>query len=237
MNFLTPEVKAMRPARYLMVLLLAVAPTLAPGQEQTLRNQLGSLSKESGITIDGMSLLGDEEAEDAGGDLRNRIEGLLSNYNYLIIEKSPGHIAKVIVTSLKQATPPPATRTYVKTVREGRHHRVNVEILGLQGHSLKASLLVDTGASVIVLPYSMIESLGFKSETLADAVMQTANGQTAGKIGLLKTVTVGNVSANDVEVGFVPDDKLVAALLGMSFLARFKLTLDDAHDELILLAK
>lgn len=227
----------MRPASYLMAFFLAIAPALAPGQEQTRRDQLESLSKETGITIDGVSLLADEDAKEAGGDLRKRIEGLLINYNYLIIEKSPGKIAKVIVTSLKRPTPPPANKTYVKTVREGRHHRVNVEILGLQGHSLKASLLVDTGASTIVLPYSMIESLGFRRETLNDAVMQTANGKTAGKVGLLTTVTVGNVSANDVEVGFVPDDKLGTALLGMSFLSRFKLTVDDAHDELILFAK
>jgi aspartyl protease family protein len=49
---------------------------------------------------------------------------------------------------------------------------------------------------------------------------------------------VGNVSANDIKVILIPDDRLGnTMLLGMSFLERFKVTIDDARNELILLAK
>ena len=58
------------------------------------------------------------------------------------------------------------------------------------------------------------------------------------KIGFLKSVRVGNVSANDIKVTIISEDRLGnTMLLGMSFLERFKVTIDDARNELILLAK
>jgi aspartyl protease family protein len=58
------------------------------------------------------------------------------------------------------------------------------------------------------------------------------------KVGYLTTVRIGNLSAANVQVNFIADDKLGGThLLGMSFLDRFKMTIDDAHHELILLSK
>lgn len=228
----------MKLTRYVAALLFAIAHIAAFANGDSLRTQLESLAKEGGIVIEGLPLLADEEAKDVRGDLGTRLEELLRNYNYLLIQNPPGKIAKVVVTSVKRPGQSSAASPYVKTTREGRHHRVDALIVGNGGQFVKVSLLVDTGASTIVLPYSMIQALGFQEDALNNALMRTASGQIRGKIGVLKTVTVGNVSANDVEVGFIPDDQLGnSTLLGMSFLERFRLTFDDAHNEIILLAK
>lgn len=100
------------------------------------------------------------------------------------------------------------------------------------------ALLVDTGASTVVLPSSMMESLGFQPEALENRVAQTANGKVAAKVGVLSSVIVGAVRADEVRVTFVPDGGLSANnLLGMSFLERFRVTIDDAGQRLILVAE
>lgn len=224
--------------RYIPALFFVLAHTAAFADSGSLRTQLEALTKEDGIVIEGLALLADEEAKEVHGNTGARLEELLKNYNYLLIQNPPGKIAKVIITSQKRPGEPSKANPYVKTTRVGRHHRVDAVIVGNGGQSVTVSLLVDTGASTIVLPYSMMQALGFQEDALRSTVMGTANGQIRGKIGLLKTVTVGNVSANDVEVGFIPDDKLGnSTLLGMSFLDRFRVTFDDAHNEIILLAK
>ena len=59
----------------------------------------------------------------------------------------------------------------------------------------------------------------------------------AVKLGQLRNVRVGAVSAENVEVSFIEDSKLKGnRLLGMSFLQRFKMTIDDAANELVLMA-
>ncbi len=98
--------------------------------------------------------------------------------------------------------------------------------------------MVDTGASTVVLPASMSTQLGFRPEDLVDGIAHTASDRVKAKIGFLKSVRVGNILANDIKVALMPDDRLGnTMLLGMSFLERFKVTIDDARNELILLAK
>jgi aspartyl protease family protein len=99
-------------------------------------------------------------------------------------------------------------------------------------------LMVDTGASTLVLPSSMMAKLGFTPEDLREGSSQTASGKVAVKIGLLRSVRIGAVSADNVEVSFIADAELSGnRLLGMSFLQRFKMTIDDAANELVLMAK
>ncbi|MBA3493974.1 MAG: retroviral-like aspartic protease family protein [Gammaproteobacteria bacterium] len=63
-----------------------------------------------------------------------------------------------------------------------------------------------------------------------------ASDRVAAKLGVLKSVRLGEISVNDVKVTFISDDRLGnTMLLGMSFLERFNVTIDDAHNALILL--
>jgi predicted aspartyl protease len=59
--------------------------------------------------------------------------------------------------------------------------------------------------------------------------MQTGNGVTTGRLGQLVSVKVGDDQARRVDVIFVPDADLGGRmLLGMSFLGRFRVTMDAA---------
>jgi aspartyl protease family protein len=99
-------------------------------------------------------------------------------------------------------------------------------------------LLVDTGASTVVLPNSMMEELGFKPNELRDGESQTAAGSVNVKLGQLYSVQVGHAHLRDVAVGFIDDDKLgEQPLLGMSFLGRFRLTIDDENNRVMLLTR
>ena len=99
-------------------------------------------------------------------------------------------------------------------------------------------LMIDTGATTLVLPDSMMSELGFTPSDLQDATSQTASGTISVKIGKLRSVKIGAASAENVEVSFIPDHQLRGhQLLGMSFLQRFKMTIDDANNELALLPK
>ena len=66
----------------------------------------------------------------------------------------------------------------------------------------------------------------------------TANGQVPVRVGKLQQVRIGNAKAREVAVGFIADDKMGNNyLLGMSFLNRFRVTIDDDANRLTLLAK
>lgn len=84
----------------------------------------------------------------------------------------------------------------------------------------------------------MIQELGFNPGNLQEGISQTASGTTPVKVGFLRTVKLGSAAAKDVQVGFIEDRKLQGAkLLGMSFLQRYRMTIDDQNNELILTTK
>jgi aspartyl protease family protein len=59
-----------------------------------------------------------------------------------------------------------------------------------------------------------------------------------GKLGKLGSVRVGDVVSEGVAVTFLPDDRLGGnKLLGMSFLGRFQVTIDDTNRQIILVTK
>ncbi len=108
-------------------------------------------------------------------------------------------------------------------------------LVGPNGARIAASLIVDTGASAVVLPTLMMEPLGFKPEDLSPGVIQTANGAAPASRGTLAAVEVGGASVKDVAVTFLDDQRLAGhPLLGMSFLGRFRLTVDAADSDITL---
>ena len=84
----------------------------------------------------------------------------------------------------------------------------------------------------------MIVPLGFAAEDLQDGWSETAGGTVAIKLARLASIRVGPMLERDVTVSFIADEKLgKLSLLGASFLDRFRLTIDDRADRIILLAK
>jgi aspartyl protease family protein len=223
----------------LMISLWVFSALPARCTEITLRTQLEALAAKYGFVISGLDHISSGAAQRfVEGNGEDRLKALLEDYNYVVIAPSPGKIEKIIITSLKQPPDKRYVSPYVLTTRVGAQHHVQAVITGPNNQGLDVELVVDTGASTVVLPASMSTQLGFRPEDLVDGIAQTASDRVKVKIGFLKSVRVGNVSANDIKVTIIPNDRLGnTMLLGMSFLERFKVTIDDARNELILLAK
>lgn len=217
----------------------ARAQTEVETDVQSLRMQLSDLAYAEGIAIQGLGRLGDATPRDVhGGTVVARLRSLLFGYNYLLIHDSSGAIDEVRIVGVERAHPIPRQRFYVPAVRRGAHHAVDAILTGPSGAWQAHSLLLDTGASTIVLPASAIERLGFEEEDLTETVAATAGGEVPARTGRLASVTVGNAVATDVAVTFIEDAHLTGPpLLGMSFLDQFNLAIDDSAGQIVLTAK
>lgn len=205
---------------------------------ESLKRQLQNLAQTHQFQLDGADRLNREPGKPVDGDLREQVRELLTNYNYVLIQGTAGRIERVSITSLKDPSAKPRFSPIVETSRYGSHHQVKASVTGPSGQTQEVTLLVDTGATTLVLPESMIQTLGFDPASLRPAVSQTASDTVNIRIGTLASVQVGQVLAENVAVSFFPDQRLNGAmLLGMSFLSRFRFSLDDESNELTLIAK
>jgi aspartyl protease family protein len=93
-------------------------------------------------------------------------------------------------------------------------------------NGIPATLLVDTGASVVALPRSLALQAGVRLDDNQRALIHTANGRTPAWHAVLNSVQVGDIRLNLVEAVVVEDRQLPFPLLGMSFLNR-----TDMHRE------
>ncbi|MGX2039836.1 retropepsin-like aspartic protease family protein [Methylocaldum sp. MU1018] len=228
----------MRRLRRLLCGLLLTGTVSAWAESETLRARLESLASDNGFAVEGLDRLGPESARAAEGDLPARIKTLLDDYNYVLMNGRSGAIERLLITSAKTPAQARSRAVTVKTTRLGPHHQVDAVLVGPNGVALQVALMVDTGASTLALPESMAGELGFAPEALRPGISQTANDTVPIRVGLLGSVQVGPASVTAVPVAFFPDDRLRGArLLGMSFLSRFRMTLDETQNELILLAK
>lgn len=210
----------------------------ALGGDAGLRDQLSALARQHGFVIEGLDRVQGPASPPVDGPAREVLMKWLETYNYLVVGGKAGTLERVVITGVKPERSKSSASPSVRTTREGIHHRVSALLTGPNGVPREVSLIVDTGASSIVLPDSLAPELGFTEDNLQIGSSQTANGVVAVRTGVLSRVHVGQTSSPDVQVVFVPDRRLGRVmLLGMSFLNRFRFTLDDDKDELILLAK
>lgn len=214
-------------------LLWTVAPRAAE-----LREVLDGLSRRHGFALHGLEYLGAEPVgeELPRGDPEAHVRHLLQRYNYLVVSGDGHRIEKVVIIGPKGAEPAAEVDRAVPIRRDGLHHRVEARLTGMNGKVLATSLILDTGASNVVLPMSMIEALGFRADDLMQTTSQTASGSVPVKVATLAVVAVGDNQAHDVAVSFVADRQLGdLRLLGMSFLRRFRVTIDDQNQRLLLI--
>ncbi len=84
-------------------------------------------------------------------------------------------------------------------------------------------MLVDTGASTVVLKPADAQKLGVDIENLRYSVpVQTANGTTYAAHIRIRTLAVGSISLNEVEALVAKPGALKDNLLGMTFLSRLR---------------
>jgi aspartyl protease family protein len=201
----------------------------------SLRAALGALARAHGIAVHGLETVDDQPAPATAGTPRRRLEALLADYSYMLVQKPGGGVEQVLIMGRKRRIVPPPEAIDIETSRRGAHHVVIVVLTGPGGDRVTVPMIVDTGASTIVLPASLIGRLGFDAEALEDGVMETANRRVRGKKAVLASVAIGAALQRDVAVSFIDDDRLGGTmLLGMSFLGRYRLTIDDAENRITL---
>jgi aspartyl protease family protein len=96
-------------------------------------------------------------------------------------------------------------------------------VVKTQVNGVSLVMLVDTGASTVVLKPGDAQRLGLDLERLRYTVpVQTANGTTYAAHVRLRNLTLGPISLDDIEALVAKPGALKENLLGMSFLSRLR---------------
>ena len=113
-----------------------------------------------------------------------------------------------------------------------------VIVEALLNGSERVRLLVDTGASIVLISEDTALRLGIKSEDIrSDMKVMLADGSSkTAKPVILKSVKVGDAEVKDVRAAILNRGSISDAdgLLGMSFLSNFIMKVDSAENKLIL---
>jgi aspartyl protease family protein len=121
-------------------------------------------------------------------------------------------------TALRGETQVEGERSVRIRRRSNGHFVVKTQVNGVS-----LEMLVDTGASTVVLKPADAQKLGIDVERLRYSVpVQTANGTTYAAHVRLRNLTLGPISLNDVEALVAKPGALKENLLGMSFLSRLR---------------
>jgi len=123
----------------------------------------------------------------------------------------------------------------IEVGRQGNHLYVNALLNG----NVNAKLLIDTGASFVVLSPDIAKRLDMGIEgSNPDVKMTLADGrEVAAKLFKLDTISIGQVKANSVEAAVIYQENTFQGfdgLLGMSFLKLFKFEINLEKSKLIL---
>lgn len=229
-------------------------PKSKPVQVVEVKAELERLMSRHGFEARGIEQTADARARVEGGNLLTRLHALLENFDHVIVTAPNNRIERVIILGEKVAyVPPPMVvegdgesqssasdtgEVVLSTQRKGSAHIVNITLEGPNKQRVQQSLLIDTGADQVVLPASLIGSLGLAADGLRSQQVQTANGAVEARIGTLAAIWLGGRRIADVDAAFIEDSLLGGqALLGMNVLGRFQMTIDDENSRLTLVSK
>lgn len=97
-------------------------------------------------------------------------------------------------------------------------------------------LIVDTGASLTVIPTALAQRLGLWRDDLPKVRVQTASGTLEAATVTLPTIAIGGIVIDHVEAAVLdlPGSLAGKGLLGLSALRRLDMRLDHEHRKLIL---
>jgi aspartyl protease family protein len=100
------------------------------------------------------------------------------------------------------------------------HYRADARI---NGHEIR--MMVDTGASMVLIPYEQAALLGIDPDLLSYSMpVSTANGQSSVAPVRLASIQVGPIVVRDVAAAVAHPGRLSSPLLGMSFIERLSET-------------
>jgi aspartyl protease family protein len=114
----------------------------------------------------------------------------------------------------------PATRGRIVEIARGRGGSFDVSTVVNGG---KVPMVLDTGATAVVLTQEAAKAAGLPLEVLSYSVtVDTANGQTRAAAVTLDSIGVGGVVERSVPALIAQPGQLRTSLLGMSFLNRLE---------------
>jgi aspartyl protease family protein len=94
------------------------------------------------------------------------------------------------------------------------HYRAEADVNGV-----RMRLMVDTGASMVLIPYERVEELGIDPENLDYSLpVTTANGRSTVAPIRISSIKIGPIAVFDVQAAVAHPGRLKVGLLGMSFL-------------------
>lgn len=100
------------------------------------------------------------------------------------------------------------------------HYRAEAEVNGV-----RMQLMIDTGASMVLLPYEEVRALGIDPGELDFSLpVTTANGTSTVAPVRLSSIKIGPIAAFDVQAAVAHPGRLKIGLLGMSFLDKLSET-------------
>jgi clan AA aspartic protease (TIGR02281 family) len=124
----------------------------------------------------------------------------------------------------------PGPGTHEPVPPGGRLRPIIVEAL-LNRH-VSVPLMLDTGASYTVLTKQTAHDLGITSlARLPKHSFLTPGGPILSPVTTLKSIRVGTAEAQNVAVAIDAEGHLPLGLLGMTFMRHFKVTVDQAQDQ------
>lgn len=126
-----------------------------------------------------------------------------------------------------------AQGTTIPLVADGQGHFLAEVLIN---NSVHASLVVDTGAPVIMLTSAFLQKLNLDTGPSKRGYVELLNGKYKSAAVSLNSVELGQAQAHDVSaVVLLEDGKVIGdGLLGLSFLSRFHFTIDQAGKKLVL---
>ncbi|MDD2723308.1 MAG: retropepsin-like aspartic protease [Methylovulum sp.] len=234
-------ISASKPLRLWLIFFAVLGAVNAGAQDADdggggLFGQLQTLQEQMHIQINGLENIQNEPKAFARGGLEQQLEQLLSAYNHIANRNAKGQLERIVILNKKQKRE--VERIVLPTRLEGNHLMVSVSLSGDGRLWQTLDMVIDTGADLVVLPESMITPLGLADFPFSNQKMQTANGATDAKIGVLQELKIAGETVGNVEVAFIAD-KLLGEnrLLGMSVLGRYQVNIDDKSQLITLFKK
>ena len=148
--------------------------------------------------------------------------GLIAVYTYRVELLTVAHrvAGELLPAGVEVPLPPGAGNENAVRIRR-RADGHFVARTRVNGNSI--SMIVDTGASSVVLRPEDAGRIGFKLDALNYTIpVRMANGTSFAARVRLKSVSIGNVTARNVEALIARPGALHQSLLGMSFLSRLQ---------------
>ncbi|SDR18133.1 TIGR02281 family clan AA aspartic protease [Pseudovibrio sp. Tun.PSC04-5.I4] len=142
-----------------------------------------------------------------------------------ILEERLLGVVEVYETQPQASSPKKATKRITRIRKSPNGHFVAT--IKINGHKTQA--LVDTGASLLAVPYSIARKAGLRVKNEDFTVeVRTANGITSGASVFIPNLYLGPIHIRNVKSLVLKDESLSQVLLGMSALNRLgKITLGN----------